>query len=361
MNPHNNAGGGVIYFSKLLFLLLLFVSLINFLIELYFNVKKMKGDEVQQIIERVHLPRSYDSNFILQHAKDSSIDVSQLDYNYALGYSRDYSEAKTFKGTADGRRVTPAKYLNGKKYQGVLFGASQSWGYFTPEEYILPNVLSDKLDSVGIDNYSIQGVTLEQQLLYWQLNKKYLSNKDFVLVVGGTFDVAKYCVIDKKQFVANFTKNPSETNFGIKYLIELARVKLAKHNEIDYCSREEDVEIVLHRIINDLNLLLIEAESQKKRILIIFPPTPYFGGVSTGNIESDPAFLNLKNSLNPLYKKLDERLNSFEDHRILNFMHSFNDNHEYFIDKEGHLNADGHKKLAEDIIKRVDVLFFTSK
>lgn len=361
MSSSGTIKGNLTFLFKLALLSLLFVSLINFLAEIYYSLKYKENDYSQNLIDKVDLPVGYDPEFVTQHAKDGSILKTDVNYSHALTFGRNYTNAKTFKGSKDGRRITPAKYLVGKAHQGFLLGASLTWGYFAPEDKLLSNVINQRLDSVGIDNYSIQGALFANQLLYWQLNKENLADKEFVLAVGGTFEMLKYCLLEPAQFVNDFKRNNKKPVLGLEFVYNKIIERVSKPKTLNACTTKEDIDIVIQKIMNNVNLLLLEAKFQGKRIKIIFAPTPYYGNPLVSNVSDIGNFQEVLKILNPLYERLDNHLKSINDPRIINFMHVFNDGKSYYIDKEGHLNAEGHAKFADEMLKQIGIDFFIGK
>ncbi len=186
-------------------LLFIAFSIVNLIIEIYATSEFKNTQSINTLVGKIEKRPDISSDFIIEHAKDQINGSNNIRFHYALGYVLDYTNTKTFKGTNNGRRITLVEYLRGKDVQGVLFGASMTWGYFAPDEKIISSVLSNKLKNTGIDNYSIQGKTLEQIKLYLKYEQEELKDKDFAIVVGGDLS-PKFKTMTLMRFPINWSQ-----------------------------------------------------------------------------------------------------------------------------------------------------------
>lgn len=329
-------------------LIFISISIVNLLIEIYATSEFKNQQNVNSLVKKIQ-QSEVSSDFIRQHAKDQIDGSNKIHFHYALGYVLDHTNAKSFHGDASGRRITPQKYLEGKKTQGVLFGASMTWGYFVPDDGIISSFLSQKWKNTGIDNYSIQGKTLEQIKLYWKYEAENLKDKDFIIVVGGSVDVAKYCQLEPQQLYVYHEK----MQLGISRIAKNLFSSRSENTYGSFCRDEKDIDIVVQRILNSIESLELQAKTFNVPIYIVIPPVPYSNFLNVSNLQNDPQFNILQKKYTKIFDSLNRSINEKNYPYVLNLMNSFDHGDFYFIDREGHLNSKGHEKLATEIVKRL--------
>lgn len=344
---------------KILFLVFTLIAIANLFIELlavarsYFPiVSSGKG-----ILKKIYPTSDSDLGFLEQHSRDIFEGDKKRYYMYSVGPVRDFSSAVSFSGASDGRRITPIESLNGKKYQGVMFGASQSWGYFVDDKHLVSQLLMNKMKDVAIDNYSLLGVTFEQIISYWHVVKPHLGEKKFVVVVGGVADIMMYCYSEPYAFKQ---KAQVKDKIGFVYFYSKLVTKLTHSEEPAYCNSKTDIDNVVQRVMNSIESILLLAKKNNVKALVVIPPVPFFGSSNTSNFPSNNAFLEMKKTISPAYEALNTRINDLDSASVINLMDAFDDGNIYFLDSTGHFTERGHEKLAEEIINQVGEEFFKS-
>ena len=341
---------------KSLFLIFVLLSMANLTFELMLKLRPhLSGSPHKQYINNPDFSGATGQRFLIDHSLDI-FNKSQIHYLPSIGQAFDFTHATSFEGTFEGRRVTPSKSLENKQHQGIMLGASQSWGYFAPNQHIVSQILMDILGDVGVDNYSMLGLTVQQSTVYWQSVKNTLPRMDFVLEIGGVIDVYVHCYSEP----SNFLERQFQT--GLEQVYNKIKTKLFNENEsnINFCSTERQIQNVVRRIINDLEYMSFLAKKNNINFAIIIPPAPFMDGPNTKNLDRNPNFKKLKSILGPVYNALDKEVYTLKDSNIVNLMHIFDDNELYFLDYMGHLNKSGHRKLAESIIESIGEDFFRS-
>ncbi|SRR3990167_8764143 len=344
-------------FLKWFFLVFVLIAIANLAIEFLLvsraYVSIVSGGK--GILKEIYVTEDSDHNFLTQHSRDIFEGYQKTSYRYSVGPVRDFSKAISFNGATDGRRITSSESLNNKKYQGIMFGASQSWGYFVDDEHLLSQLLMNKMNDVAIDNYSLLGVTLEQIISYWQSVESQLSDRKFVVVIGGVLDIMNYCYFEPYAFQH---RGQITDQIGLVSFYNKLVSKLNADNNLIYCNDEADIDNVVQRVLNSIEAILLQAKKNDMQALIVIPPVPLLGSSNVGNFSSNSSFLKMKKATHLVYKELDKRVSSVDSASVINLMHAFDDGEIYFLDPMGHFTERGHEKLAEEIINQVGEDFF---
>ncbi len=289
--------------------------------------------------------------FIWNHARDLLQGSRAITFDYALGPVQDFSAAKTFSGDRFGRRITSENLLANKKYQGVLFGSSLTWGNYIKDDSIFSNVINTSQSTFGLDNYSFQGKTVEQLYNFWLLNREALDNKDFILVVAGVYDIVKYCFVEPNQ---SYLQSTQAT--GLSSMVFSVRKKFGAVKELTYCNTPIERHFIVNRILRNIDDFLERAKKENKSIVFVIPPNPFYTKSNIDSFKVDPEFIQQSNYYKELFEMLDKELQEKNDPRILNMLRLFDSSAKYFIDY-GHLNEAGHRKLANDVLNEIRRLF----
>lgn len=338
-------------------LVFILIAMTNLAIELFLvsRIYTVINSDGLDLLKKIYIAEDSDTTFLLKHAKDISEGYQKTNYMFSVGLVRDFSDADSFNGATDGRRITSAESLKEREYQGIMLGASQSWGYFVEDKHLVSQLLMDRMTNVAIDNYSLLGVTLDQSLSYWQSVEHNLDDKKFVIVIGGVFDVMSYCHSEPNRFhhKPHFIEQIGLVSFYNKLI---SKLNLGKN--LIYCSDSVDIDQIVQRVSNSIELIMLEAKRNNMKALIVIPPVPLFGSPNVNNFSSEPSFLQMKKAMYPVYEALNRRLHSLDSASVINLMRAFDDSAVYFLDPMGHLNERGHEKLAEEIINHVGEDFF---
>lgn len=348
---------------KYLFLSFILLSMANLFFEVLLITKGHLNTPENQYLENLHFPKQANQNFLDKHVNDLVKGAKIAHYLPSVGQAYDFSQATSFKGTSEGRRVTSSESLKNKKYQGLMLGASQSWGYFVPDNQIVSQILIDKLTNVGIDNYSILGITVQQSIFYWQSIKDDLPQQDFLLHIAGVMDILQYCEIEPMSF---YSKKEQSFQMGlVRFYKKIKKIVSSDASVLPLntypCSTPKEAENVVLRVINDLEFMIYLAKKNNIKFAIIIPPVPFIDGPNIKNLENDPNFIKRKKILSLAYEILDKKIALFKDSHVVNLMHAFDGSEPHFIDSTGHFSESGHRKLAEKIITHLGEDFFKSE
>jgi len=342
---------------KSAFLVFILIAMTNLAIELFlvFRAYAIVASDGRDLLKNIYITEDSDAAFLRQHSQDIFEGYQKTNYMFSVGPVRDFSMAVSFNGATDGRRITSAEMLSGREYQGILLGASQSWGYFVDDKHLVSQLLMNRMTDVAIDNYSLLGATLEQSLLYWQSVERNLEHKSFVIVIGGVFDVLSYCYLEPNAFLQ---EHQVTEQIGFVSFYNKLTTKLNLGQNLIYCSDKSDIDNVVQKVLNSIELFVLEAKRNNMKALIVIPPVPFFSSPNVSNFSSKSSFLEMKKAMLPVYESLNKRINSLDSASVINLMHAFDHGEIYFLDPMGHLTERGHEKLAEEIINQVGEDFF---
>ena len=345
---------------KCFFLAFILISMTNLAIELFLvsRAYTIIASDGRNLLKNIYVTEESDASFSQQHSQDIFQGYQKTNYMFSVGPVRDFSMAVSFNGAADGRRITSADSLSGREYQGILLGASQSWGYFVDDKHLVSQLLMNRMSDVAIDNYSLLGATLDQSLSYWQSVERNLEHKSFVIVIGGVFDVMSYCYLEPNAFNQ---KHQVTEQIGLVSFYNKLIAKLNLRQNLIYCSDKLDIDNVVQKVLNNIELIELEAKRNNMKALIVIPPVPFFSSPNVSNFSSKSSFLEMKKALHPVYQSLNKRINSLDSASVINLMQAFDHGEIYFLDPMGHLTERGHHKLAEEIINKVGEDFFRAK
>lgn len=244
----------------------------------------------------------------------------------------------------------------------LILGSSQSFGYLSDAEHDVIGQLSKLLPQYQIENFSVPGQTLRENLSLFKylvsVGKKY----DYVYIVNGPMDIYAACVnagISEPpspaiSFDIGITKLINKT---IKVLGYLAHSDAnAIEMQVNMCNDKpfnhlvvDDMMIYLHQILDYGN------NQEKIKTVVIVPPSPYTlsDQLNTNNLSQDQTFVALKPVFGKLMEEFLMRADSIPN--VYNLTRSFDNVHsQLFIDTGAHLTAQGNKILAHEIQKIIE-------
>lgn len=91
--------------------LIIYFSVVKLIIEIYATSEFKKTKRINTLVGNIEKRSDIISDFTLEHAKDQINGSNNIRFHYALGYVLDYTNSKTFKGTNNGRRITPIELV----------------------------------------------------------------------------------------------------------------------------------------------------------------------------------------------------------------------------------------------------------
>lgn len=336
---------------KSMILLFVLVSIANFTVELLLTARTHFLNTHKSILKNINITEDADIPFLEQHSKDIFYGNSKTSFSISIGVERDFSDALSFNGSTDGRRLTSTDLLINKKYNGILLGSSQAWGYFAKDTDTLSHQLMNSIGNIAIDNYSLLGVTLEQSFHYWQKNKSHLHKQDFIIIVGGVADIINYC--NKSTYNKNIRDATATTNIGLINFYNRLNDRIRKYKNNMGCYNEEQANEAVSKILNSIELFLKKAREDNLSILIVIPPVSVYGSPNLSQLKPNKAFYESKENYNLAYDILNKSVNQLNSKSVVNLMHIFDDEDNYYIDLESHFNPKGHAKLANEIAKKI--------
>ncbi len=303
------------------------------------------------------LPEGIDEEKYFHHIQDGML------INYQLiplvGKIQMQGEYGIYSIGADGNRLYAEQPLphSGSKKKILILGSSQSFGYLNNTDSDLIGQLSKMLPEYYIENFSVPGQKLRENLSLFKylisLGKKY----DLVYVINGPMDAFAAC------FKAGVSEPPPPAisfNIGITKLINklikvIKQLSGAESNTIatnvNMCSNKPFDKLVVDDVIEAVEQILDYGNNQEKiKTIVIIPPTPYTLSekLNTKNLVHDQAFVSLKPVLGKLIDQFAKRTSTTPG--VYDLTHSLDEfQSQSFIDIGGHLTPEGNKVLAQAI------------
>ncbi|QUX90625.1 hypothetical protein CYL31_04060 [Marinomonas sp. A3A] len=318
---------------------------------LYARYKIMQPSMKSKFIE--HLPDSVDKAFY----SNSFDDTNKFIYQNVPFLGRTITSGNYGIYEIDGYSHRVFKKMESNDFDKekslLILGSSQSFGYYNDVSDTISEEIKRILPGYTIDNYSMPGTNLDDNLMDWYRvanveNKKY----NLVVIINGNFSHYKECLgIDYNFFETLIDKYRLPAIVSIGNIIKIKALQnKAIQNENIFCELPEYQDVAAKRVLDRWNRLINFGKEQGSDVLIFIPPTVWSG---KANVE------NLQPLLNEKYKKIYSSINNaiyskVNNEVIVNLTNAFDDGAQYFLDVSSHFTPEGSALLAKDIVKHIE-------
>lgn len=341
------------------FLILMF----NGLLDLSYGIKKQyiriaaeKEEEQKQLNV---LPNGINKDEYIHHIRDTKLILTKYRHIPLIGHIQTQGNYGIYTIGKDGNRLySEQSQIDSKSNKRLLIiGNSQSFGYLNDEHNDLVGQLSKLIPQYHIDNFSVPGQTLRENLYLFKylisIGKKY----DLVYVINGPMDIFDACL---KADVSKPPSPPISFDIGITKLINklikaVMNLSMTEKNpmdmNVDMCNSKPFDNLLIDDMIVSVNQILDYGNNQERiKTIFIIPPTPYTLSEkpNTQNLVQDQTFVSLKPILGTLIDQFARGASPIPG--VYDLTHSFDESQsELFIDTGAHLTPQGNKILAQAI------------
>lgn len=305
------------------------------------------------------LPDEINEDEYLHHLQDSMlINLHQLPL---IGRIQTQGNYGIYAIGKDGNRLYSEQSLiqSKPKKNLLILGSSQAFGYLNDSDRDLIGQLSKLIPQYKIDNFSVPGQTLRENLFLFKylinIGKKY----DLVYIINGPMDIYDACIragVSEPappaiSFDIGITKL---TNKLIKIIKQLSGGESsAIEANVNMCGNKPFDRILVDDMVGSVNQILDYGNNQEKiKTIVIIPPTPYTLSekLNTKNLTHDQAFVSLKPVFGKLIDQFSKRTSTTPG--VYDLTHSLDESQsQSFIDTGAHLTPQGNKILAQAIEK----------